>query len=209
MKTKVWATAAIIGAAFSATAVAESYVGAALQYQAAGIGKDEYKQVQVDTQNLNLDADDAGSGVRLFAGYRFTDNWGLELGYSDFSLEAGNEIVLSALEEEEWDAEFKVKQWDLQLTYFHMLTAKLKLKASGGVVWHDTQFGYSHKIDIEDAADQYFTTGGESESKIGVTAGLALQYNVWQAVDVLAGYQYSRSSLADNSAVFAGVVYHF
>lgn len=194
---------------FSSSVLAEGYVGAALQYQNANIGVEDYKNVQVGGETLNLAADDAGSGVRLFAGYRLANNIGVELGYSDFSLEAGKEVTVSALQDEEWDAEFKVAQLDLQLTYFYPLAEKLTLKAGVGVVYHDADFAYSYKLDNEDAADQYLEQGNASDSKLGVTGSVSLHYNLWQQVDTVLGVQYSNSSLADSTAAYAGLAYRF
>lgn len=194
---------------FSSSVLADGYVGAALQYQNANIGVDDYKNVQVGGETLNLAADDAGSGARLFAGYRLANNFGVELGYSDFSLEAGKEVTVSALQDEEWDAEFKVTQLDLQLTYFYPLAEKLTLKAGVGVVYHDADFAYSYKLDNEDAADQYLEQGNANDSKLGVTGSVSLHYNLWQQVDTVLGVQYSNSSLADSTAAYAGLAYRF
>lgn len=194
---------------FSSSVLADSYIGATLQYQDANPGKKEYEQVQVAGERLDLAADSAGSSARLFAGYRFANNFGLELGYSDFSLEAGKEVVISATEDLEWDAEFDVKQFDVQVTYFYPLSEKLTLKAGAGVAHHATDFSFSHKRDLENAADEYLATGASSENKLGFTASLSLNYNIWQQLDAVVGLQYSNSSLADNSAASAGVIYRF
>ncbi len=194
---------------FSSSVLAEGYVGAALQYQNANIGDNNYKQAQVGGENLDLTKDDAGSSARLFAGYRLTNNFGVELGYSDFSLDAGKEVIISATQDEEWDAEFNLRQLDLQLTYFYPLSEKLTLKAGAGVIHHDAEFETSHKLDNEDAADQYLTQGKNSDSKLGFTGSLNLHYNVWQQVDAIVGVQYSNSSLADSTAAFAGLAYRF
>lgn len=194
---------------FSSSVLADGYVGAALQYQNANIGVKDYQQVQVGGERLDLAADDAGTGVRLFAGYRLANNVGVELGYSDFSLEAGKEVMVSALQDEEWDAEFKVNQLDLQLTYFYPLAEKLTLKAGVGVVYHDADFAYSYKLDNEDAPDQYLEQGNASDSKLGFAGSLSLQYNVWHQVDAIVAVQYGNSSLADSIAAYAGLAYRF
>lgn len=194
---------------FSSSVMAEGYVGAALQYQDANIGDKNYQQVLVSGENLDVAADSAGSSVRLFVGYRLANNFGVELGYSDFSLEADKEVIVSAMQEEEWEAEFSVNQLDLQLTYFYPLSEKLTLKAGAGVIHHDADFGYSHKFDNEDAADEYLQQGSASERKFGFTGSLNLQYNLWQQIDTVIGVQHSNSSLADNTAVYAGLTYRF
>ena len=183
---------------FSSSVLADGYVGAALQYQNANIGVKDYQQVQVGGESLDLAADDAGTGVRLFAGYRLANNFGMEIGYSDFSLEAGKEVTVSALQDEEWDAEFKVGQLDLQLTYFYSLANKLTLKAGAGLVYHDADFDYGYKLDNEDAADQYLEQGNASDSKLGFAGSLSLHYSIWHQVDAIVGVQYSNSSLADS-----------
>lgn len=194
---------------FSSSVLANAYTGAALQYQKSDIGDNNYQQVQVAGENLDLAADDSSTSVRLFAGYKLANNLGVELGYSDFSFDAGKEVMISATQDEEWDAEFNVKQLDLQLTYFYPLTEKISLKAGAGLVHHSADFDYSYKLDNEDAADQYLAQGSDSESKIGLTASLNVSYKLWQQLDAIVGLQYSNSSIADNTAAYAGLVYHF
>ena len=194
---------------FSSSALAEGYIGAAAEYQSTNIGDATYKQVQVVGETLNLVGDDSDSNIRIYGGYRFSNRWGVELGYTDFAFEAGKEVVISALQEEEWDAEFQVKQFDLQVTYLYPFSDKLSIKAAAGVVHHDTDFEYSYKIDNENAPDDYLVRENGSESKMGFTGSVNLSYNVWQNFDAIVGVKYSSSSLADSTAPFAGLEYRF
>jgi opacity protein-like surface antigen len=193
----------------SSVALAEPYLGAELQYNKTGIGDKNYESVDFDGQHLDLTDDDSDTSVRLFAGYRFANQFGIEVGYVDFGAEDSYETKLSVTEEEEWDAEYDVTQLEVLGTYTYALNESLNVQFAAGLVWHDVEFSYAHELDVENGPDQTYSAYKSDDDKIGFSSKIALEYNVWEQVDVLAGVRYSNSSLADSSAIFTGIQYRF
>ncbi|MBR7888459.1 outer membrane beta-barrel protein [Marinomonas sp. A79] len=190
------------------TVYAQPYIGVELFKASTSTDKSEYENITVDGQNLSL-GDDSEGGNRLLIGYQFDNRFGVELGYTHFGREAERERQLSYLQEEEWNADLDIEQLELLLTYTLLITTDLHLQLAGGMVWHKADLDYSHQYDNENAPDQILSSGGSSDKAQGVSARLALQYNVYKSFAFTGGYQYSTSELIDSSALFAGVHYQF
>ncbi|MCB5161916.1 AcfA family outer membrane beta-barrel protein [Marinomonas algarum] len=190
------------------SAVAQPYIGVELFKANTSTDNNEYKNIDVDGQNLSL-GDDSEGGNRLFAGYQFDNRFGIEFGYTQFGREAEKEKQLSYLQEEEWNASLDIEQLELLLTYTLPLNTDFKVQLAGGMVWHKADLSYGHQYDNENAPDKTLSSGGQSENAQGVSARLALQYQVLDSFTLSGGYQYSTSDIIDSSALFAGIQYQF
>ncbi|MGO3408946.1 outer membrane beta-barrel protein [Marinomonas sp.] len=195
-------------AACCSSVSAQPYIGVELLKANTSTDISEYENIKVDGQDLSL-GDDSEGGNRLFVGYQFDNRFGVELGYTQFSREAEREIQRSYLQEEEWNANLDIVQLELLLTYTFLFTTDLHLQLAGGMVWHKADLNYSHQYDNENSPDETLNSGGTDDKDQGVSARLALQYNVFDSFVLSGGYQYSTSDLIDSSALFAGIQYQF
>lgn len=193
----------------STLACAGPYVG--LGYQAANskVEQQSLKTPLVGSQAVDLSGSDSDGGVKLLAGYRFSDIWALELGLQQPRVEKSFERRLSVTEEEEWEVSVEGTHITLAPVLLFPVGEKLELRATLGLLYGDYDIKRSHLIDVENGPDQNVSRVAASDSKLGGMIGLGAAVRTPWKVDVLAEVQHQRTSVLSSTALSLGVVYRF
>ncbi|MGR5464456.1 AcfA family outer membrane beta-barrel protein [Photobacterium damselae] len=182
----------LLGSLFALTSVssvAGPYVG--LEY---GVLQSSHNYETSFEKDIRVAPEKSSSIYGGFIGYKF-DQFGVELGYRQFSLDGSRELEkwgsvpnqphpVPYSVETNWDTKLDVKQIKLQPVYFHTLTTKLNLKLGLGVTY--TQYDYSastyKEYDFEpyDYETREPLPGGEQRdtAAFGASASIGLQYQL-------------------------------
>lgn len=201
-----------LAALFAAPAFANPYLG--LEY--GMLHTDHDFEPTVNGEQLNPESNDAVLGGYL--GYKFNDNWGLELGYRQFDMDdsKGNETQDATYEyEQDWDADIKAKQFTLMPMYFHNFNDKWTMKAGAGVTY--TQYDYSssykaeqeeHLTDIDTVTDYQKGPSGSS-NEFGGIASIGIEYAIVSGFTVGANAKYQIDSYANAATFSLTTAYYF
>jgi accessory colonization factor AcfA len=156
-----------------------------------------------------LSDSDSDDNFKLLVGYNFNANWGLELSFYQLEISNSDEVVLSATEEEEWEASVEGNHFALAPVYTHEVSDKFGVRATAGIVYGDYDVEQSHSIDVENGPDRPVSRSSGSESEFGGMVGVGVIYRAPWNIDVLAEYQYSQTKVVSNSAFSVSAAYRF
>lgn len=199
-------------ALFTAPVFANPYIG--IEYGL--VHADHDFEPAVNGKQLNPEPEDGVLGGYL--GYKFNQNWGLELGYRQFDMDdsKGNETIASGIEtEQDWDADIKAKQFTLMPMYFHNFSDKWTMKVGAGVSYtqYDYSSGYSTEEEViaTDVDQNYSYTQGESGSsnEFGGIVSLGIDYNIMAGWAVGANAKYQVDSYANAATFNITTAYYF
>ena len=200
----------LVAVSLSATVAAKPYIAAGISYNTLEIEDNSYDFAEFDDGvTLDLSNDDTSSNFWLEVGYDFTPQWGLALRYTEFESGDDNEVAVSALDDEEWEASLDVTEFTLEAVYHYPISDGFTLSMSGGLALHDIDVSQSHELDVEDAEDVVYSAFSDSETKVGATLGLSLSYTIYDNLSLLAHTRYSYTSAISNASVGVGVAYAF
>lgn len=177
------------------------------------VGMDLGQNVDFPADGISLVPDDSTGIGQLFAGYRFANNWGVELGYQQFKSEASKSQQLSITTEREWDAEMTAKQFFIKPVYFWEFAPTWTLKSGLGLSYSDYDFSGGSHDDIEVGFDQEIEQGrgtvDSTENGWGVTGSVAVDYHINE--NWLIGTELSvvADDIVTNYQLFANLSYHF
>ncbi|MDO6475163.1 AcfA family outer membrane beta-barrel protein [Alteromonas sp. 1_MG-2023] len=188
---------------------ADPFIAAGMGYNSIELEDDQYDFALVDGVQLDVSSDDSDTAPWLQLGYTFSPAWSIALTYNQFETGSSQEVVLSALEEEEWEASLDVTEYALEAIWHYSLADKWQLNTSAGIVLHDADFSQSHELDVENGADVVYSAYGESDSKVGAVASVGIEYAAYRNFSVVANTRFSYSSLVSNASANVGVKYAF
>ena len=191
------------------TTLANTYIGAGIQTNNPSIQDNAMKSTSVNNVTLNLQKEGTSSDFHIFAGYKFDNNWGVELAFTAFEQSTELETVIDYTQEEEWEADADYTQISIAATYLYPLNDNLKLVGAVGILHHDADFNASYKIDVENGPDINHINVQQSDTSIGGLAAIGLQYQVYKNIDITAKAQYARSSLIGNASLMLSASYTF
>lgn len=199
-------------ALFAAPVFANPYLG--LEYGI--LHTDHDFEPTVNGEQLNPESDDAILGGYL--GYKFNDQWGLELGYRQFDIDdsKGSETISNGIEtEQDWDADIKAKQFTLMPMYFHNFNDKWTMKVGAGVSYtqYDYSSGYSYEEEViaTDVDQNHSHIKGESGSsnEFGGIASIGIEYAIVSGFTVGANAKYQIDSYANAATFSLTTAYYF
>jgi|GEM_PF-1256869 len=193
----------------SPLALANTYIGAGIQLNNASLGSQASKTAEIAGRTLDLQGADTELSGHIFAGHRFDNNVGLEFGYTNFEKDAEFEEVIDANSAREFASNIDLRQLSIALTYRYRYNASLSAIASLGVVHHDASFSSSYEIDVENGVDTDLISVNTSDDSFGGLASVGVVYEVYKNINVVAQYQYARTSVAGNSAFMLSASYSF
>jgi accessory colonization factor AcfA len=188
---------------------AETYIGVGYQFSQLSVEDDDLSRPLIDGRSVDLSDSDSDDNFKLLVGYNFNANWGLELSFYQLEISNSDEVVLSATEEEEWDASVEGNHFALAPVYTHEVSDKFGVRATAGIVYGDYDVEQSHSIDVENGPDRPVSRSSGSESEFGGMVGVGVVYRAPWNIDVLAEYQYSQTKVVSNSAFSVSAAYRF
>lgn len=135
----------------------------------------------------------------LYIGYQFNDQWGIELGYSQFKLEDSHSIerVDAQYEyEQSWDAHIKAKSLTIMPIYRVAIGEKWKVNIGAGLSYSQYDFSAaykdereSHVTDIDEVMDYQQGPYGE-QSEVGVIVSIGTEYPITKNILIGARAKY-------------------
>ncbi len=174
------------------------------------------------SDGTNLKPDSAESVAKAALGYRFENNLGVEVGYSQFDADASKSktvsVVGTTVTEDEWDADFKAKQLTIKPVYFFDVTENLSIKGGLGLTYTDYKMSGSSQRETEnEVTDVESSTAipgvtnpaSKSQKELGVTASIGAEYRVYQGLFLGAEASFNHDSVANASQVLGTVTYRF
>jgi accessory colonization factor AcfA len=188
---------------------AEPYIGVGYQFSELSVEDDDLSRPLIDGRSVDLSDSDSDDNFKLLVGYNFNANWGLELSFYQLEISNSDEVVLSATEEEEWEASVEGNHFALAPVYTHEVSDKFGVRATAGIVYGDYDVEQSHSIDVENGPDRPVSRSSGSESEFGGMVGVGVVYRAPWNIDVLAEYQYSQTKVVSNSAFSVSAAYRF
>ncbi len=206
MKHALLAASLLIAAS---SAQAETYIGIGYQFSQLSVEDDDLSRPLVDGRSIDLSDSDSDDNFKLLVGYNFNANWGLELSFYQLEISNSDEVVLSATEEEEWEASVEGSHFALAPVYTHEFNEEFGVRATAGIVYGDYDVEQSHSIDVENGPDRPISRSSGSESGFGGMVGVGVVYRAPWNIDLLAEYQYSQTKIVSNSAFSLSAAYRF
>ncbi|MEG3767012.1 Lpg1974 family pore-forming outer membrane protein [Alteromonas sp. 14N.309.X.WAT.G.H12] len=206
----IYNLAGLVAVSLSVSVAAKPYIAAGISYNTLEIEDNSYDFAEFDDGvTLDLSNDDTSSDVWLEVGYDFTPQWGIALRYTEFESGDEDEVAISALNDEEWDASLDVTEFTLEAVYHYPIGDDFTLSMSGGLALHHIDVSQSHELDVEDGEDVVYSSFSDSETKVGASLGLSLSYKIYDNLSLLAQTRYSYTSVISNASVGVGVAYAF
>ncbi len=193
----------------ASSAHAEAYIGVGYQFSQLSVEDDDLSRPLVDGRSIDLSDSDSDDNFKLLVGYSFDANWGLELSFYQLEISNGDEEILNATEEEEWEASVEGNHFALAPVYTHELNDTFGVRATAGIVYGDYDVGRSHSIDVENGPDRPISRSSGSETGFGGMVGVGVLYRAPWNIEVLAEYQYSQTKIVSNSALSLSAAYRF
>ncbi len=201
-----------LAALFAAPVFANPYLGVEYGF----VHADHDFEPSVNGQQLNPETDGAAFGGYL--GYKFSSNWGLELGYRQFDMDdsKGTESITNGIEtEQDWDAEIKAKQFTLMPMYFHSFNDNWTMKVGAGVTYtqYDYSSGYSYEEEViaTDIDQNQSHIAGESGSsnEFGGIASVGIEYAIVSGFTIGANAKYQVDRYANAATFSLTTAYYF
>ncbi len=172
------------------------YLGFELGYQSIGNANEYYR----DEKDASL-FDDEGVNDRFFAGYRFNDNWSVELGYVE-PVDLSGSWISGTDPESSWH--YTVDGFDLTGIYSVPFDNGFNLFAKGGLAYLtadiNDEYALDHSLDFS-----------KKESKVVGVVGVGAEYYFWKkfALGLAATYQSSSGYVTSTSAIAFRLGYTF
>lgn len=205
MKKSLVATSLLVAAT---AAHAGPYVGLGIQGTSSKVEASSLRAPVVDGETLDLTGNHENGGMRLLAGYSFSDTWALEFGFQRMEIEEAIEVP-GVDEDEEWDAEVEGTLLTLAPVYSLSLNDRTALRLTAGLAYGDYDIRQTHAIDVENGPDQTISSSRDSRKRIGALAGIGATFRTPWKVEVLADAQYLRTSVTSGAFLTLGVLYRF
>lgn len=158
MNFKKIALAAMVAGTFVGTAQAQQ---ASPWYVGGGIGQSKYDFDSEWNDPSQTSRDDKDSGFKAFVGYRFTPQWGVELGYAKLGDFVSNYTDLNT--------ETEATSWSLAATGTFPLTGQFSLLGRLGVT--------RNTADLSEAEVPGPGSASFKKTKTGLLWGLGAQYH--------------------------------
>ncbi len=188
--------------------LANPYLGLSYQHLNPSLQRSD-AGIQIGGRTLDLNQQGSRGSAALLLGYQLTPAWALEL--SGWQQEAGDNVEnrLSALQDEEWDAELEGRQLNLAAVWQQQLSAALNYSLSAGLLYSRYDLRASHSLDNEDAEDVVLAASKQQQSELGFSAAAQLTLQLYPQWSVRAGYRYQQDSLLSSHGPVLSAVYHF
>ncbi|WP_434362732.1 AcfA family outer membrane beta-barrel protein [Parasalinivibrio latis] len=181
------------------------------------------------SDGTGLKPDSSDAVWKAYVGYRFENNFGIEVGYNQFDADASKNRYLGVdtgkpggifgdeyHKEREWDAMLKAKQINVKPVYFYDVNDRLIVKAGLGLTYTEYKvtgsdaFEYeSIKEDGPEYSELNQIVPGEYQRKMGVTTSLSVEYQIFQGLYLGAEASFSHDSVANTNQVIGTAAYHF
>ncbi|KXF83221.1 AcfA family outer membrane beta-barrel protein [Enterovibrio coralii] len=156
-------------------------------------------------------------------GYRFDNNFGVELGYRQFDANDSRSKVISVVNntqtEDEWDADLKAKQFVVMPVYFHDVTDKLRVKGGVGLTYttYKTTGSVSRETENEVTDTESsishpsisVSNGQKTENSVGMALNLGTEYEVYDGLYLGANAGFQFDDVANNTQLLGTVAYYF
>ncbi len=161
----------------------------------------------------------------FYMGYQITDVWGVELGYSQFSMEdlqskyLGQQLISGVAYREylDWDSKVKAQQISLAPVYRFNLTEKFKLNFKMGLTYTKYE-NESNKSNRKDAvlsslhdnlpSEMLYSNSGEF-SEIGLLTSIGVDYFIFNNFALGTNVKYHQDSYMHTANVNVSASYHF
>lgn len=177
------------------------------------VGLDLDQSVHFPADGVSLAPDESTGIGQIFAGYRFDNNWGVELGYQQFKSDGSQSRQLDAATEREWDAELTARQLLIKPVYFWEFAPAWTLKSGLGLSYSDYDFSGSSHDEIEIGYDEDIEQGrgsvGYDDTAWGITGSLAVDYAINANWTVGTEVSIVTDDVATNYQWMANVGYRF
>jgi opacity protein-like surface antigen len=188
---------------------AETYIGVGYQFSQLSVEDDDLSRPLIDGRSVDLSDSESDDNFKLLVGYNFNANWGLELSFYQLEISNSDERLLTATEEEEWEASVEGNHFALAPVYTYEVRDNFGVRATAGIVYGDYDVEQSHSIDVENGPDRPISRSSGSESEFGGMVGVGVVYRAPWNIDLLAEYQYSQTKIVSNSAFSLSAAYRF
>ncbi|MDD1779677.1 AcfA family outer membrane beta-barrel protein [Enterovibrio sp. ZSDZ35] len=156
-------------------------------------------------------------------GYRFDNDFGLELGYRQFNADASRSKVVSVVQntqtEDEWSADLKAKQFVVMPVYFHDVNDKLRLKGGLGLTYtkYKTTGSVSRETENEVTDTESsvshpsisVSNGYKTENSVGLALNVGTEYEVYNGLYLGANAGFTFDDVANNTQLLGTVAYYF
>lgn len=157
---------------------------------------------------------DESSGIgQFFTGYRFDNNWGMELAYQQFNSDASHSQHIDITTEREWDAEMTAKQLIIKPVYFWEFAPAWTLKSGLGLAYSDYEFSGSSHDEIEVGFDEDIEQGrgsaNHNDSAWGITGSVGVEYALNERWMIGTEASVVADNVVTNYQLFANVGYRF
>nr|WP_086939755.1 AcfA family outer membrane beta-barrel protein [Thaumasiovibrio occultus] len=201
----------------SFSSVASPYV--AIEY---GIGSSDHDVEPVlDGKQLNPELDEGIMGVTL--GYALSDQWALELGYSQFDLDVGSSQRLpnqtidgkDYMVEKEWDASISAKQLSIAPVYTYHLNNLWRAKFKAGLTYtqyeESSHVGEEYEWVLNDDVEFDKALGGYSKTsnELGALVGVGVEYQLLRQVTIGANVKYQLDAYSNTASANLSASYYF
>ncbi|USE37390.1 AcfA family outer membrane beta-barrel protein [Endozoicomonas sp. SCSIO W0465] len=174
----------------SISAVAGPYFNAGY-----GVGVLSHDKEVVFNDGTHLALDNSDLIFAVGPGYRFDNNFGLEVSYSQFDQDNSKSQYLGVdslmRREKEWEANMKARQVAIKPAYFFDLSDSFTLKGTLGLTYTEYKTSGVSYIENESILDddrefnQHVGTIPEQKnSAVGVIVGLAAEYQLYKGLHI-------------------------
>ncbi|WP_318468374.1 AcfA family outer membrane beta-barrel protein [Photobacterium leiognathi] len=204
-------------ALLSGSVSATPYMG--LEYGATSV-KHDY-QTHFSEDKKTVVPSKSASVLGGFIGYKTENNYGLELGYKQFGLDAESSQLLQSdkpgfVLEREWESDLSVKQISLKPVYFYSLSENIQFKSGLGLTYSHYEYNsssydeYEHVLN-DDIEINLPRSGGESkkDSAFGLVASVGVDYNFYRNIHIGAVMEYYVDNIANGGNITVNTSYFF
>lgn len=201
----------------SMSAAAQPYIS--LGY---GVNSISHDQSVAFSDGARLTPDNSESMFSGSAGYRFDNNFGIEVSYGQFDQDAsrsqfqGFNSDNTMTIDRKWEADMKARQFAVKPAYFFDVNDKLTVKGTAGITYTQYEISGHHFDEYESIIDDgpeydqtVETVATVKDNAVGMIAGIAADYQLYQGLHVGAEANYHSDSLASSLQLLGTVSYQF
>lgn len=154
-----------------------------------------------------------------FLGYSVNPSWAIELGYSQFELDASQSvhkgIANGYIKEWEWDSSIHAKQWSIAPVYTHALNSKWTTKLKAGLTYTQYKANAGKYEEQELIANDDVETSktlahsSQSTNEVGALVAIGTEYAILPQLTLGANVKFQLDSYANTTSFNIGTTYYF
>ncbi len=173
----------LVASSFGASA--SQYIGGELSLLSLSQGS---TKLNFSEDNKKMDPDALKTAFGVYVGHQFNNNWALEIGYNQFTLDYESEYNLgmdgSYLQTREWDGKINAKQVSIASVYSHDFNKKWALKLKAGLMYSQYHTKMSSHDEKEDTFDvlpdinEYRYSSSVREYHLGALGAVGIDYKI-------------------------------